>query len=267
MITQPTVLILGAGASMHLDYPSGSDLKDEIVKKLTRNSSMYNELYKFILDVRPLDELRDGLKFSGSESIDQFLEHRPELIEAGKLAIAYTLIPYENKNRLFETNGNWYSHLFKNLNTSFDTFAKNKLTIITFNYDRSLEQYLFIALKNTYGKTDVEVAEVINNLNFIHVYGQLCPLPWQNKSNSRQYDSKLNDVFIKLSAEQIKIIHDNIEDSYEFTIAKESLAMAKKICFLGFGYHEINMKRLGMNYIELKTKPIGSSYGDRKSVV
>jgi len=34
--------------------------------------------------------------------------------------------------------------------TSFDEFQNNKLAIVTFNYDRSLEQYFYQRLKHTY---------------------------------------------------------------------------------------------------------------------
>lgn len=261
MINQETVLILGAGASMHLNYPSGKKLKNEIVTGLAKDSPMFEALYEILQDVRPLVALRDGLKLSGLQSIDEFLEHRPELIPAGKLAIAYDLIPREYENELFKDEDNWYYHLFKNLNTSFESFAENKLTVITFNYDRSLEQYLFIALKNAYGKDENDVSKVLSKLNFVHVHGQLGYLPWQKIEGARAYNSTLDRNYIESSSKQIKIIHDDMEQSAEFANAKKAISLAKRIVFLGFGYHHKNMDRLGMNELELKTVPIGSSCG------
>ena len=39
------------------------------------------------------------------------------------------------------------------MNTPFEDFEKNLVSVITFNYDRSLEQFLFISLKSRYGKS------------------------------------------------------------------------------------------------------------------
>jgi len=43
----------------------------------------------------------------------------------------------------------------------FEEFGENSLSIITFNYDRSLEHFLSVALRNTYNKEAAEVESVL----------------------------------------------------------------------------------------------------------
>ena len=124
-----------------------------------------------------IEKFREALLFSGKNSIDSFLEHRKEFIPIGKTAIAQELIKYEDPTQLFKV-GDWYQYFYNLLNASFEHFGNNKISIITFNYDRSLDHYLFTALHNSYGKTEEECVSVMENIPIIHVHGQLGMLPW-----------------------------------------------------------------------------------------
>ena len=77
-------------------------------------------------------------------SVDAFLEHRPEYLQIGKLSIALCIMAHEHEKKLFNAQRNWYDYLRIKLNSSFDEFGDNKLSIITFNYDRSIEHYLLM---------------------------------------------------------------------------------------------------------------------------
>jgi len=268
MITKRTVLVLGAGASVPFGFPSGGQLLEEICDKLSSENS---EEFKFLLLYAPkprdIITFRDALSRSGQPSVDAFLENRTEFIDVGKGAIAMALLPYERTEALFEGKRpeNWYQYLFNLLSTSFQKFDQNKLSIITFNYDRSLEHYLFTALKNTYKLTDQKCAETLSLIPIIHVYGKLGPLPWEriereffnSQTNAVPFDSTCDpnlishenyewykNIWFNLAKDNIKIIHEGIEDDKEFNKAHQLLKSAERICFLGFGYHEINLERL-----------------------
>jgi NAD-dependent SIR2 family protein deacetylase len=265
MIESNTVLVLGAGASMPYGFPSGKTLKSEIYTTLNNRSNMtLNELTT--PDV--LRSFIDRLKYSPEESIDAFLEHETDgkIIEFGKMAIAATLLPYEQEETLFnnfltneekEENFNWYQYLWNQINTSFDDFEKN-LSIITFNYDRSLEYFLYTALKYKYpGKNIDDYKNKLNDIPIIHVYGKLGNLPWESaedeKSVPYNYDWKKTDndfdtmyekkCLIQNASKQIEIVHENKEISERERI-KELLNSKERIYFLGFGYHPINLSRL-----------------------
>lgn len=249
MIRTPTVFILGAGASMPYGYPSGEKLRDKIIEGLkTKNSSIFKELVSnqgFSED--EITDFKDNFFYSGKSSIDAFLEHRTEFIDIGKLVIAISLIPNENLRRLFTSgNGRWYRYFYNRLNTSFDDFDLNKISFITFNYDRSLEQFLFTALKNSYGKTDEECASKLKGIPIIHLHGKLDDLDWET-DNGRPYQANRGyGSYLKQSADKIKIIHEDISEDKSFEDAHNLLEGAEKIHFLGFGYNKTNVKRLNI---------------------
>jgi hypothetical protein len=189
---------------------------------------------------------RDSLFYSGRNSVDAFLEHRQEFIDLGKASIAKALIPFENQATLFSTGNSWYKYFFNLLNTSFDAFPQNHVSIVTYNYDRSLEHYLFTALKNSYGKEDSECAKALGAIPIIHLHGQLGYLPWQSDSNVRAYDLNATVDAVAVSSKHIKIIHESIEHDEEFSEANKLLQNAMAIYFIGFGYDITNLKRLKM---------------------
>lgn len=247
MIETPTVFILGAGASIPYGYPSGDKLRNEICKDLL-NPSLHcgKELINNGFSKEEILEFRNSFYYSGKSSIDAFLEYRTEFIDLGKQVISRFLIPHESINNLFKPgDGKWYDYFYNRLNTSFDEFDQNEFSVITFNYDRSFEQFLFTALKNSYGISDKECASKLNKIPIIHVHGKLDDLNWQD-SNGRPYDNKLDSAgeFLKRSAKGIKIVHEDIADSKSFKTAHQLLENSDKIQFLGFGYNKTNLERL-----------------------
>ena len=245
MIKKPTVLILGAGASSPFHYPLGVELRNEICGELYPQKRRYQTLINTGFAHDEIKNFRDALYYSGKSSVDAFLEHRSEFVNIGKIAIAATLIPNESEPILFRnTEENWYMYLYKIMNSSFDEFGKNNISMLTFNYDRSIEHFLFLALKNSYGKNDKECAEKLRTIPILHLYGNLNDLPWQNE-DGRPYNNETSDISaLKKSASRIRIIHEDIEKDPTFQKAHEILNKAEKIIFLGFGYNQTNLNRL-----------------------
>ena len=69
-------------------------------------------------------------------------------------------------------------------------------------------------------------------------------LDWQYVGG-RPYDrNTLSGRDLKDSAEGIKIIHENINDSKSFKDAHKLLDDSEKIYFFGFGYNKTNLERL-----------------------
>src|SRR6185436_7434620 len=98
-----------------------------------------------------------------------------------------------------------------------EDFGHNKLTVVTFNYDRSFEAALFVALKKTYNLTDTETAAYVKIIPVIHVYGQLGGLPHLSE-NGRPYNPTVNAGVIEHSIQGIKIVHEGKEDTPEFQL-------------------------------------------------
>lgn len=142
MLSKSTVLVLGAGASKPYNFPTGFELSGRIFDQLQgAGHAPYNNLREiFGFGQTEINRFRDAFYFSGKNSVDAFLEHRTEFLAIGKAATAAVLVEYENPWRLFQYDDqNWLRYLYNNLNTSFDDFGSNKLSIVTFNYDRVVE--------------------------------------------------------------------------------------------------------------------------------
>jgi hypothetical protein len=283
MVNNKTVLVLGAGASMPYGFPSGQGLIDLIcddgsgfMKNVAEGAEVSNnEVIDFIKDLGEADP----------ESIDVFLGNNPGFEKVGKAAIAATLLPRESESGLkskwkelrrrgenSKFGGHWYKYLANLLlaDTSFEEFDQNKLSIITFNYDRSLEHYLFTTLQASFHKKGAkECGEKLNAIKIIHIYGQLGYLPWQTyNGNYIPFGSKLisdERQLIPTISRAINCIKTMTEDSGKddshIKLARQLLSEAAKIYFLGFGFHPINLKILGIESLE-KSKDIhGTSLG------
>ena len=261
MISTPTVLVLGAGASMDFQYPSGGGLKGEVVN-MTSNprSDAYRTLQGFGYSTAYIQEFHEALRYSGRPSVDAFLEHRTEFMDVGKASMALALVIHEHKSNLFGGDTNWYDYLFQRMSGSFSDFDENQLAVVTFNYDRSLETYLFEALKNAYGETDQSVADVIGKIQIIHVHGQLADLRWQS-ANGRQYTPTYDLEKIRLSAEGISVISESSPADEAFGAAREVLKTGDRIIFLGFKFHRANFERLDMDVRSGQQRFFGTGFG------
>lgn len=264
MINVPTVFILGAGASVPYGYPTGPELKNLIVQSLATDSSPSRILLKGVgFEHSHITNFVQSLSNSGKISIDAFLEHRKDLLAIGKSAIAMKLIECENHNLQFssENKDNWYQHLFNKMNAKPEDVLKNNLSFITFNYDRSLENFFYTALKNSYNLTSERTTELVNSIPIIHLHGFLGPLPWQ-EVGGRPYSSTLSSEVIGEASQNIWIVHDEeVNKSPAFAQARKKLDQAQCIYFLGFGYDLVNLNRLGYPTTQNHRALFGSVYG------
>jgi hypothetical protein len=251
MITTTTVFILGAVASIPYGFPSGGELLTKICQKRPE------EYTRFGCRENHTAEFLNALRGSDYNSVDAFLEHRPAFMDVGKIAIAWHLVTCENAGHL---SGDWYAYLLNNkLDCSLEELGRNRFSVITFNYDRSFEHYLFKCLCHRSGRSKDDVAQVINKIPVIHVHGRLGYLPWQEADSLVKRDYTTDESGVKVAASGIKSISEkSLEESEEFRQAHELMEKADRICVLGFGYHKDNMRRL---LVPLAKSVHGTAYG------
>jgi hypothetical protein len=212
MIERPTVLILGAGASKPYGFPLAGELREQILDGLADND---RPLARAITAIEPThqQDVRDffnKLRLSDAPSVDAFLEgNEPQYVDIGKLAIAGQLLTQDyGDNRFFAANvkGHWYRFLWNRLHdeASVERLADNQVSLITFNYDLTLEYYLEAVIENKYNLTrDAAVKLRRAAVPVIHLHGELRGTP-----RASQPPDKLSAGVIRKTADQISIVHD-----------------------------------------------------------
>ncbi|SRR5712691_1982973 len=269
MIGRRTVLVLGAGASAPYGFPCARQLRDHILNGLSKEIAQPFQLLTAAgFDARHVINFRDALRKSGQASVDVFLEHRSEFLKVGKTAIAAALIPYEDEAKLWGGDENWYEYLWQHLGPSLmDDVAQSQLSIVTFNYDRSLEHFLFSALKESHNIGIDDAARYLREvIRIVHVHGQLGPLPYADHGtgDGRAYrpvdPANLKDAAVA-AARGIKIVHESAKNDPAYVQARELLSQAEIVIFLGFGYLKGNLERLGIPSLSPNIGLTGTAYG------
>ncbi len=270
MITEETVFILGAGASKPYGYPTGQELSDNIIHTFLGNLRKLNSK---TTPHKKAEEFVNIFKRTG-ESIDLFLSINPEFSDIGKMAIALMILKAERGSQfrsqmtIKDRKQDWYSLLFKRMreglisSDSYKQFAKNNISFINFNYDRSLEHFLYESIINLYHSQKLEAKLMSNWVSsveekdlipfpFLHVYGKIAEVEWFREG--LKYREGFNYQIINKLKDNIKVInYDRQQEDY--SEIKKTIRRAKRIFFLGFGFAEENMDILGIPLI-LKYEP------------
>jgi hypothetical protein len=255
MLRRRLVFVLGAGASWPYKFPLGLELAAELcgIKPDSNLCKVLTNLGGVETD-HALGFTSEFMR-SGLNSIDAFLSRRSEYERVGKLAIAAVLGSRESPDSVLaitnDRKDHWYRLLWNNLTaeTGGDPAAlplKN-VQIITFNYDRSLELFFQEAVKATFGVSDNEASHILEHLAILHVYGELGSFSSSGApAGSRQYKPISTADSLRIAAEGIRVIPEARDDDPCFRQAQAWLRQAFQICFLGFGFDTLNMRRLGL---------------------
>jgi hypothetical protein len=248
MLEVRTVFVLGAGSGVPYGFPTGIELSRTIAQGL-RNGPILAGLRDIGgIEAETLLHFREEFYESGKNSVDAFLEHREDLMEIGKLVTAYALIEKEVLEELFTFRESWLRDLYNGLNSTFEEFGSNQVSFVTFNYDRSVENFFFRALSKSYNAPENDVKALMTKIPIVHLHGRLGFLPWQDEGESRPYNHQVTNEALQIAAKNIKIIHEDITEGRDkdFALAKKLLSEADQIILMGFGYNSTNVERLGI---------------------
>jgi len=203
-------------------------------------------------DEASIERFRDRFRNSAADTIDRFLENNSDCLDIGLASIACEVVRCEDASKLTErSNGNWYPLLGEVMYAHPADLRSNKVAFVTFNYDRSLEHFLFTSIKNLYNINDDEAAHVVNFFQIFHMYGKVGNLPW-GKPNAneppssyfRPYDTVATPEVIEASAKCLRIPHDQTLGKKQHARLSLVLQHYKAIHFLGFGYDALNLTRV-----------------------
>lgn len=120
----------------------------------------------------------------------------------------------------------------------------SKISLIIFNYDRCVEQFLFEAIKSFYRVDDDEAADAMRHLEIYHPYGLLGPLPWQGGTHI-PFGADSNSSELVQAANNIKTFSESSAPAdNETSSIRELISSSRSLVFLGFGFIPLNMKLL-----------------------
>lgn len=328
MISRKTVLVLGAGASMDYDFPSGEELIKKIIDFCSGKSNspqVFNQtvlaliLHKYFQDNgtkktpyecgKIVESFRVQLENANPRSIDDFIAYNNTMgfDIVGKACIGLVISAHE-KRSISKLSEGWYRHLWYRIYDGNKEGMKNNLknlTIITFNYDRSLEYYLYNRMQNLFGMANQETGKLFNESVVIyHIYGQLGYFEWQQRNslvnnyemidleifkrviNITNYDhivSYINSLPQKIvESKDSKEINQWLEclvkltneiKTYREVARNPEQAILKRFYdadiffFLGFGYHKENLRCLNPEQKGVLKPFYGTTYGFGKAQI
>jgi hypothetical protein len=263
MIKRSTLLVLGAGASEPYGYPIGSALKEKIITEITEmvksDSGWVNELG---FDIDFVSDFVARFIISPRPSIDSFLAYdKEEFSEIGKIAIVDAISKCEKFNNFNSIDDDWYTYFTSFLyKCHFDDICNNKIGIISFNYDRSLEWFLYHTLLASYEEGDYpeKCVPKLKGIPIAHIYGRLDQLPWEN-SVGRAYGNRCsNEELFKIS-KNINLIHE-IKGKQITKQANSLIEKADKVYFLGLDLrNRENLEILDLSVLDGKSI-LGTGY-------
>jgi hypothetical protein len=258
VIVEPTVLVLGAGASMPYGFPSGPKLADQVSKACVASGKPGErfvdtpfslEIFSSFSVAEPiqpklLQAFYPAFKMSRCASLDEFVQPagNRQFLTLIKAAMSIHLVKREQDELLFPAStqeDDWLSYLFGLMRTDdSSTFCQNQVKVVTFNFDRSFERALFLMVKSYYCIADEEAAGLCATVPVVHLHGQLGGAKWLDKStnNPRAYEPTATEGEKAGFLDSIRIVHEDVSKPDQDTVA-EWMRAAHTVCFLGFGYH------------------------------
>jgi hypothetical protein len=301
----PTTFVLGAGASFELKLPTGDGLQSRISELLQvspdRRPRISNDRIWEALEptlqqnnanwtvqahalTTAAQKITMGLP--SAASIDNFLHtHRNDkgIIQLGKLAITLAILEAESSSHISSTKyspdpqrppflrkeyqSSWYFSFIRMLTMgtlSDDPHALLKnIKFVVFNYDRCLELTLLRAVQGYYTLDEANAANVLKSVEIIHPYGNIGTLPAFAKNGVAFGD--VNADLLTISA-SLKTFTEAV-DTTIVEKAKDAIATAETLVFMGFGFLPQNMDLLqpedGISATRIHATTCGFSLPDR----
>src|SRR5262249_32598651 len=179
---------------------------------------------------------------------------RSEIVELGKLAIAHYILDSERRSFLSRQRGEiniaaadstWLSSFISmalsglerdQAQRAFDAF-----TVINFNYDRIIEHYLYCALQQHAGISTDQAAACVAGLQIIRPYGSIGKLEWQDSAGV-PFGGNNHPQEVTAAVNNLRTFTEQISEETLLPSIDAVLDAAHLVIFLGFGFHQQNMK-------------------------
>lgn len=217
------------------------------------------------------ERIRRGLPLA--MSIDNFLHSHQgdvEVEQLGKLAIAICILHAERRSHLFsrvpamlllldnppdahasshgeDLQKTWYPAFARQLMSQVQrndiARAFENVRFVIFNYDRCLEQYLWMALQDYFDISEEEATEVLDGVEFSHPYGSLGMLPWRTDATTSIGLGASNTPDLWKVGARLRTFTESVRSKVGEKV-QAAISEAKTILILGFGYLDQNLQLL-----------------------
>lgn len=281
----PLVFVIGAGASKEVKLPIGLELTTAIADSLNFKLDSFQRLaggdeqlreciYKLAQSPHHSngtadDYYRSALRIREAmplaPSIDNFIDsHREDktVAQVSKIAITSCILKAERDSSLYidrsnshnkldfsALRGTWFSEFFGLVcqHCSREELAArlSRLTIISFNYDRCVTQFLRQALLTYYDIPQSQADEILSNVSILHPYGSIGRMPGEAGGMGPNFGDQLTSAEIIRSAQLLKTFTESTDSTAEETKRiRASITNTKTLVFLGFAFHPMNLELL-----------------------
>ena len=147
----------------------------------------------------------------------------------------------------------WYEDFFNRFWSDDDgsLVQAKRITVLTFNYDRSFEFYLrtvaTVRRKFTPSTAAMDLVRphrviVSQGPTIIHLHGQLGRLA--GSTRLREYSPEGSVDSRRIAAAGLHLLSDANPDSREFVMARKAIRECNRLYFLGFGFHPKSVELL-----------------------
>ena len=266
MITNRTTFVLGAGASFEYGLPLGQDLISSIIGQISVSDGRYRAVSNWTgVPENALKDFADRLIDSDIRSIDAWLARQTiqsRFPEIGRMAIARAIHEHESSQ---EPRQGWYSVLWNKMAEGCSTLKefveRNRVSFVTFNYDRSLDYYFERTTRSTFPDAE-QNRRLLEDIGIIHVHGRAGRLDWHSPIDGVETvapygglrgTTEQNWKIAKSCIGYFRIIGQIDSVSLAATnAARHVMHESANVFFLGFGFHPENVAKIRMDRTQTK---------------
>ncbi len=193
-------------------------------------------------------------QFDSIDEVLHFVSHDRDAVELGKAAIAYQIAKAESDSLLSRVDDKdaenkcdaTWARAFLRIaiagatSQDFETYFR-QVTVIDFNYDRVLQQYLYSSLQRLYGLAPADAAQCVKKLNVIRPYGSLGALEWEGVKPYLAFGNQ--EIDLATASNDIRTYTEE-KSAGQMQQIDRVLTDAQVCLVLGFGFHTQNVAML-----------------------
>lgn len=213
--------------------------------------------------LRAAEEIRAAMPLA--QSIDNYLDaHRRDATTnvVGKMAICQAIVEREGRSNITSPDPSSIYNRFdfgRSENTWINAFLRKvtegvpkadvatlftDVAIVTFNYDRCIEQFLYYALQRYYRLSEQETRDALARLKIVHVYGKVGRLPWQSGNEPSIPYGDLSNADLFEAAKGMATFTELAANAPSRAEIASAFEGTLRVVFLGFSFQEQNVSVL-----------------------